>query len=60
VFGDEARTLAAATTLLDQGMLVPAIRPPTVPTGTSRLRVALSAMHSPPQVDGLAAALADL
>ena len=60
VFGDEARTLAAAATLLDQGMLVPAIRPPTVPAGTSRLRVALSSAHSPPQVDGLAAALADL
>jgi len=60
VFGDEARTLAAAATLLDQGMLVPAIRPPTVPAGTSRLRVALSAVHSPAQVDDLAAALADL
>ena len=60
VFGDEARTLAAAATLLDQGMLVPAIRPPTVPSGTSRLRVALSAVHSPSQVDGLSAALADL
>jgi 8-amino-7-oxononanoate synthase len=60
VFGDEERTLAAAATLLDQGMLVPAIRPPTVPAGTSRLRVALSAAHSPAQVDGLAAALADL
>jgi 7-keto-8-aminopelargonate synthetase-like enzyme len=60
VFGDEARTLAAAATLLDEGMLVPAIRPPTVPVGTSRLRVALSAVHSPSQVDGLAAALAEL
>jgi 8-amino-7-oxononanoate synthase len=60
VFGDEERTLAAAATLLDQGMLVPAIRPPTVPAGTSRLRVALSAAHSQAQVDGLAAALADL
>jgi 8-amino-7-oxononanoate synthase len=60
VFGDEARTLAAATALLDQGMLVPAIRPPTVPVGTSRLRVALSAVHAPSQVDKLAAALARL
>jgi 8-amino-7-oxononanoate synthase len=60
VFGDEAATLSAAAALLDQGMLVPAIRPPTVPPGTSRLRVALSAAHSPSQVDALAVALADL
>jgi 8-amino-7-oxononanoate synthase len=60
VLGDEARTLAAAAALLDQGMLVPAIRPPTVPPGTSRLRVALSAANAPSQVDALAAALASL
>jgi 8-amino-7-oxononanoate synthase len=60
VFGNEARTLAAAAALLDEGMLVPAIRPPTVPPGTSRLRVALSAAHAPSQVDALTAALARL
>jgi 8-amino-7-oxononanoate synthase len=60
VLGDERRTLAAAEQLLDHGMLVPAIRPPTVPDGTSRLRVALSAAHTPEQVDALAAALAVL
>ena len=53
-------TLGAAAALLDQGMLVPAIRPPTVPPGTSRLRVALSAAHAPSQVDALTAALARL
>jgi 8-amino-7-oxononanoate synthase len=57
VLGDEARTLAAAAALLEQGMLVPAIRPPTVAPGTSRLRVTLSAAHTPAQVDALVAAL---
>jgi 5-aminolevulinate synthase len=60
VLGDEAAALAAADRLLDQGLLVPAIRPPTVPAGTSRLRVALSAAHTDAQVDALATALAAL
>jgi 8-amino-7-oxononanoate synthase len=60
VLGDEARTLAAAAGLLEQGMLVPAIRPPTVAPGTSRLRVALSAAHTDAQIDALAQALAAL
>jgi 8-amino-7-oxononanoate synthase len=60
VLGDEDRTLAAAATLLDRGFLVPAIRPPTVPAGTARLRVTLSAAHSPAQIDGLVDALATL
>jgi 7-keto-8-aminopelargonate synthetase-like enzyme len=57
VCGDEARAVSAARALLDLGILVPAIRPPTVPTGTSRLRVALSAAHSVEQVGALRAAL---
>lgn len=60
VLGEEAAALAAAATLLEDGLLVPAIRPPTVPPGTSRLRVALSAAHTPEQVDRLAVALAGL
>jgi 8-amino-7-oxononanoate synthase len=44
--------------LLDEGLFVPAIRPPTVAPGTSRLRVALSAAHTPEQIDALAASLA--
>lgn len=60
VLGDEAAALAASAALLDAGLLVPAIRPPTVPPGTSRLRVALSAAHSTGQVERLAKALADL
>jgi 8-amino-7-oxononanoate synthase len=58
VLGDEQRALDAAAALLDEGLFVPAIRPPTVAPGTSRLRVALSAAHTPEQVDSLAAALA--
>ena len=60
VAGSESRALAAAAALLDQGYLVTAIRPPTVPPGTSRLRVALSAVHTDEQIDGLAAALGAL
>jgi len=60
VMGDERATLDAAAALLEDGMLVPAIRPPTVPPGTSRLRVALSAAHTDVQVDALKAALTRL
>jgi 8-amino-7-oxononanoate synthase len=57
VLGDERRALAAAAALLERGLLVPAIRPPTVAPGTSRLRIALSAAHSDDQVARLAQAL---
>jgi 8-amino-7-oxononanoate synthase len=60
VIGDERATLAAAQALLEQGLLVPAIRPPTVAPGTSRLRVALSAAHTDEQIDRLVTALASL
>lgn len=60
VLGSEERALRAAALLLEQGFLVPAIRPPTVAAGTSRLRVALSAAHTVEQVDSLARALSDL
>jgi 8-amino-7-oxononanoate synthase len=60
LLGDEDRALAAAAELLDRGLLVPAIRPPTVAPGTCRLRVALSAAHTDEQVEALAAALVDL
>jgi 8-amino-7-oxononanoate synthase len=43
--------------LAREGLLVPAIRPPTVPRGTARLRISLSADHELPDVERLAAAL---
>ena len=60
VLGDEAVAVQAADELLERGLLVPAIRPPTVPPGTSRLRVALSAAHDDAQLDRLSAALRSL
>lgn len=60
VLGAEEAAVAAATALLDRGLLVPAIRPPTVAPGTSRLRVTLSAGHTDEQVDALVAGLTTL
>ncbi|MFP5305429.1 MAG: aminotransferase class I/II-fold pyridoxal phosphate-dependent enzyme, partial [Gammaproteobacteria bacterium] len=58
IVGPEAPTLALSRKLFDAGFWVAAIRPPTVPRGTSRLRITLSAAHTPTQVDGLVEALA--
>jgi 8-amino-7-oxononanoate synthase len=57
ILGSEARALAAAEGLRRRGFFVRAIRPPTVPRGTSRLRVALSAAHQPGQVAAFLGAL---
>lgn len=57
VIGPEQETVDASMRLLHQGFHVPAIRPPTVPPGTSRLRVSLSAAHSVADLDQLIAAL---
>lgn len=56
--GPDAQALAWSAALERAGYWVPAIRPPTVPEGTARLRVTLSALHTPEQVDGLVDALA--
>jgi 8-amino-7-oxononanoate synthase len=57
IIGREEDTLHAAEQMARLGFHVPAIRPPTVPAGTSRLRVSLSAAHDPEVVRTLSAAL---
>ena len=57
IIADNAATIATGKALMAQGFWVGAIRPPTVPAGTARLRITLSAAHSTEQVDQLAAAL---
>lgn len=57
VVGANANAVALAEKLGEQGLLVPAIRPPTVPPGTARLRISLSAAHSEDDVVRLAEAL---
>jgi 8-amino-7-oxononanoate synthase len=58
VTGEPESTLRAAALLRQEGFLVGAIRPPTVPEGTSRLRISISAAHDPAEVESLAGALA--
>jgi 8-amino-7-oxononanoate synthase len=60
ILGSEQRALEASAALLAEGLWVPAIRPPTVPAGTSRLRVTVSATHTDEQVTKLVEALAPL
>lgn len=57
LLGDNGTALRVMAALDAQGIWVPAIRPPTVPDGTARLRISLSAAHTPDDVDRLCAAL---
>ena len=60
LIGDNAAALGAMAALWEQGLWVPAIRPPTVPVGTARLRLSLSAAHTADDVERLLRALATL
>jgi len=60
VVGDNAGAVSLSRKLAERGLLVPAIRPPTVPVGTARLRVSLSAAHSEDEVRRLTGALTEL
>jgi len=57
ILGDEQRALDISAGLEDRGLLVTAIRPPTVPKGTARLRITFTALHTEADVDRLLAAL---
>jgi 8-amino-7-oxononanoate synthase len=59
ILGDEVAALKASALLEDEGFLVTAIRPPTVPAGTARLRVAFSAGHPGDEVARLARTIAE-
>jgi 8-amino-7-oxononanoate synthase len=58
--GDAAEALRLSEALLARGILISAIRPPTVPEGTARLRITLSAAHTEAQVDRLLSALEEV
>jgi 8-amino-7-oxononanoate synthase len=60
ILGDEADAVGAERALLERGLLVPAVRPPTVAPGSSRLRVTMSAAHTTGQVNMLLGALHEL
>jgi 8-amino-7-oxononanoate synthase len=60
IIGGNSEAVAASTALRERGILVPAIRPPTVPEGTARLRISLSAAHGEQDVLRLVAALREV
>ena len=59
-FGSETRALEVSAGLMTRGFFVPAIRPPTVPKGTSRLRLTVSAVHSEAKIGAMVQALVEV
>jgi 8-amino-7-oxononanoate synthase len=57
LLGTDRAALAASAALRSEGLFIPAIRPPTVPDGTARLRISLSSAHAPSAITRLSAAL---
>jgi len=57
ILGGEAEAMEASRQLWESGFLVPAIRYPTVPRGSARLRVVVTAAHTPTQIESLTGAL---
>jgi len=60
ILGHSRMTLRVAALLRRNGYYVVAFRPPTVPKGTARLRITLTANHTPAHIDGLLAALTEI
>ncbi|MDQ7004212.1 MAG: 8-amino-7-oxononanoate synthase [Ghiorsea sp.] len=60
LLGSDEKALSAAISLREYGFFVPAIRPPTVPQGQSRLRITLAATHSQQDINSLIKALSNL
>jgi 8-amino-7-oxononanoate synthase len=60
IIGESGEAMRAAGALYDNGIWVPAIRPPTVPQGTARLRISLSAAHEIADVNRLVETLHDI
>ena len=58
LIGDAQKTMALSNILWDRGLFVQGIRPPTVPPGTERLRITITAAHTPDQIERLITELA--
>jgi 8-amino-7-oxononanoate synthase len=60
IIGGNSEVMQIRNALQERGILIPAIRPPTVPKNSARLRISLSAAHSTKDIERLAAALREL